>query len=355
MITDDPRLARRSIKAVAPPAATAPQPPTAARCSRTQANRWPLRSRASIPTTAVRACSRCSSSRSCNVATYAAFRTKIECMIREYVVPRLARRAAERRRLQRGRRADDDRDRHAAGARRGRSFADRGEAPGCEDAPRAVRRARRARRDRGRATRSRRRAYEARFPRLARSPAPFVAATDTFARGWMQTFCDMARRYDVYILGSNNQAPFRESIDPSEIEAFADPDLPRPPRASSWRPAPRVYNEVFMWGPRDVRREGPRPLRNVVARNRKVPLTSIEQQLEPDARADDRPRRDRERRALPDARDPGADRRSRPACPRSSTTAAGTPYGERRPPASIPARTPPATTCAASTSSAPTW
>ena len=36
---------------------------------------------------------------------------------------------------------------------------------------------------------------------------------------------------------------------------------------------PKVYNEVFMWGPHDVRREGPRPLRNVVPQNKKVPLT----------------------------------------------------------------------------------
>jgi hypothetical protein len=38
-----------------------------------------------------------------------------------------------------------------------------------------------------------------------------------------------------------------------------------------------------MWGPDDVTEEGPRPLRNVVAQNKKVPLTEIEKvmQLEP--------------------------------------------------------------------------
>ncbi|MDQ3991545.1 MAG: hypothetical protein M3245_04450, partial [Actinomycetota bacterium] len=41
-----------------------------------------------------------------------------------------------------------------------------------------------------------------------------------------------------------------------------------------------VFNEVFMWGPRDVRREGPRVLRNVVAQNKKVPLTAIEEQIQ---------------------------------------------------------------------------
>lgn len=38
----------------------------------------------------------------------------------------------------------------------------------------------------------------------------------------------------------------------------------------------KVYNQVFLWGPRDVRRSGPPMLRNVVATNRKVPLTPIE-------------------------------------------------------------------------------
>jgi hypothetical protein len=41
-----------------------------------------------------------------------------------------------------------------------------------------------------------------------------------------------------------------------------------------------VYNEVFMWGPRNVRRTGPSILRNLVARNKKVPLTPIEQDLQ---------------------------------------------------------------------------
>jgi hypothetical protein len=96
----------------------------------------------------------------------------------------------------------------------------------------------------------------------------------------MQVFSDMARRYGVYILGSNTQAPFRESRDPSEITAFADPDLPQQPESVYVATEDAAYNEVFMWGPKDVRREGPRPLRNVVAQNRKVPLTALEIQLE---------------------------------------------------------------------------
>ena len=66
-------------------------------------------------------------------------------------------------------------------------------------------------------------AYRSRFPEMSPVSGVFVAATDTFARGWMQVFSDVAKRYDVYILGSNNQAPFRESSDPADIEAFARP------------------------------------------------------------------------------------------------------------------------------------
>jgi hypothetical protein len=126
----------------------------------------------------------------------------------------------------------------------------------------------------------------------------FVAPTDTFARGWMQFFSDIARRYGVYILGSNNQSPFRESTDPSDIDAFADPDLPRP-KSVFVATTSAVYNEVFMWGPNDVRAEGPAPLRNVVAQNKKVPLTPIEETIQltngptggPDAIANLRPYR----------------------------------------------------------------
>jgi hypothetical protein len=123
-------------------------------------------------------------------------------------------------------------------------------------------------------------AYRLRFPLMAPVSGAFVAATDTFARGWMQVFSDMARRYGVYILGSNNQPPFRETTDPSEVALFADPGLTKRPRSAFVATGSEVYNEVFMWGPRDVRHEGPGPLRNVVAANRKVPLTPIEEMIQ---------------------------------------------------------------------------
>ena len=118
-------------------------------------------------------------------------------------------------------------------------------------------------------------AYDDRFDGVPGFSKTFVAGTDTFARGWMQTFSDLARRYDVYILGSNNQPEFRESVDPTEIEEFADPDLENPTSAFV-ATGPEVYNEAFMWGPKNVTPDGPRPLRNVVASNKKVPLTDIE-------------------------------------------------------------------------------
>jgi hypothetical protein len=114
----------------------------------------------------------------------------------------------------------------------------------------------------------------------------------------MATFSDLARRYRIYLAASNDQAPFRETRDPAAIRALADPDHPRP-RSVFVATSPKVYNEVFLWGPRDVRRRGPAMLRNVVARNRKVPLTTIEQVLQltpgpstgPAARANLRPYR----------------------------------------------------------------
>jgi len=214
-----------------------------------------------------------------HIDTYAAFRTKIECMVREYVVPRLAR--------GRGRvnvvAFNEDIGLMTAGtgsrgAQARQVIANPGGAPGCEgQAFPCATLATLAALNSGYSKELA--AYRARFPQMSPASGVFVAATDTFARGWMQTFSDVARRYGIYILGSNNQAPFRESSDPADIEAFADPDHPRP--ASVFvATSPDVYNEVFMWAPRDVRGDGPPMLRNVVAQNKKVPLTPIEQTLE---------------------------------------------------------------------------
>jgi len=122
--------------------------------------------------------------------------------------------------------------------------------------------------------------YRARyFPTLNPVDQAFVAATDTFARGFMTTFSQLALRYHVYIAASNDQAPLRVSSDPADIAALRDPDLPPPPFVYV-ATSDSVHNQVFLWGPSEVRGTGPPPLRNVVASNLKVPLTPIEQELQ---------------------------------------------------------------------------
>jgi hypothetical protein len=117
--------------------------------------------------------------------------------------------------------------------------------------------------------------YRARFGKLPPLSGSFIAGTDVFVRGFMQDFSDLARRYGIYLIASNTQPPFRESANPRDIAALTDPDLPRS-HSVYVATQPRAYDEVFMWGPRDVRRHGAAPLRNLVASNLKVPLTPFE-------------------------------------------------------------------------------
>jgi glycerophosphoryl diester phosphodiesterase len=277
LITNDPVMAREQVAAASPPRPAIPAPPADAECEALRASR-------SLPTveaydqagTGPRVFAMQFKQDPRHVVSYASYRAKIECMVRERVVPNLA---AGRPNvvafnedvglatIATGTRGKAARDVFAAPG-----------SPGCE--PQGVPCGTLAALGAVRAGYSAPlAAYRARFPQMSAIADSFVAPTDTFARGWMQVFSDVARRYGVYILGSNNQAPFRESTDPAEIAAFADPDLPLP---TSVFVATRkeAYNEVFMWGPEDVHGEGPWPLRNVVAQNKKVPLTPIELQLE---------------------------------------------------------------------------
>ena len=255
-----------------------PPPPTREQCAAARASR-------SLPTTTAYAPRRAAprvfamqfKQEIRHVVSYASFRTKIECEIRERVVPRLAKGRPNIVALN----EDVGLMTIATGSRGAAARAVIGNpaaTPSCEGAgfPCAAFTALGlVAANYGKELA----AYRARFPDMNPINQAFVATTDTFARGWMQTFSDMARRYGVYILGSNNQAPFRESRDPADIAAFSDPDEPRP--GSVFVAAePKVYNEVFMWGPRDVDPGAPRPLRNVVARNKKVPLTSIEELIQ---------------------------------------------------------------------------
>jgi hypothetical protein len=118
-----------------------------------------------------------------------------------------------------------------------------------------------------------------RFPALSGELGrSFVAATDTFVRVFMTTMAAAARRYRVYIVASNTQAPFRLTRDQAAVRALRDPATPGV-RAVYAPTGPRAYDQTFLWGPKNVRRRAPGPLANLVAVNRKVPLTPFEQVL----------------------------------------------------------------------------
>ncbi|KAA0272480.1 MAG: hypothetical protein EDQ89_07760 [Acidobacteria bacterium] len=278
LIANDPLAAREAAKAVEPPRPAQPKPPSATACARFRAEDRArpvvnlLRRNRSGPR--VFALQYKQDLR--NVVSHRSFRSKIECMIRDYVVPHLARDRPNVVAL-----TEDVGLMTLATGSRGAStreiFEDPGNIPGCENVPSpcvvAV-----ALGELDAAYADVEEAYGERFDAVPGFSKAFVAGTDTFARGWMQTFSDLARRYGVYILGSNNQAEFRESVDPEEIATFADPDVEHP-RSAFVATGPEVYNEAFMWAPRNVTPDGPRPLRNVVASNKKVPLTPIEQAI----------------------------------------------------------------------------
>ncbi len=105
--------------------------------------------------------------------------------------------------------------------------------------------------------------------------APFVGATDTMVRGFVGTFSALAKRYGLYMVASGDLPAFRQTGVAADVRAFADPDVHRPASAYVATSA-AVHNEAFVWGPSDVRRSGPDVMRNVLATNLKVPLTSIE-------------------------------------------------------------------------------
>jgi len=295
IITNDPTRARRVFRRTEPAAPAVPPAPGNAACRKTNASLHAPPVMNFDPTPgAPRVFAMQFKQDVANVAGYRTFRTKIECMIREYVVPHLAKHRPNvvafnedigLMTLGTGSRGEVARQ----------TIAHPDSVANCQGRP-APCVAAVALTQVTSAYAQQVAAYRARFPDMGALSQGFVAPTDTFARGWMQTFSDMARRYDVYIVGSNTQAPFRESRDPSEIDTFRDPDL-ADPKSVYVATGPQVYNEAFMWGPHSVTQEGPLPLRNVVAANKKVPLTSFEETLQvtngpssgPDGRANLKP------------------------------------------------------------------
>jgi hypothetical protein len=115
-----------------------------------------------------------------------------------------------------------------------------------------------------------------RFPNLSgQLGRAFVAATDQFVRTFMNTMAAEALRYRVYVVASNTQAPFRLTRDPAAVAALRDSHE----RALHAVYAPtqgRAYDQAFLWGPRVIHHNAPAPQANLLAVNRKVPLTGFE-------------------------------------------------------------------------------
>jgi hypothetical protein len=120
---------------------------------------------------------------------------------------------------------------------------------------------------------------EPRFPALKTELGrSFVAATDEFVRVFMTTMAMEARRYHVYVIASNTQAPFRLTRSPAAVAALRDPATSGV--RSVYEPtADRAYDQTFVWGPQVVHRHATAPTANLIAVNRKVPLTTFEQAL----------------------------------------------------------------------------
>lgn len=121
-------------------------------------------------------------------------------------------------------------------------------------------------------------AYQARYPLIDPRKQVLLAATDTFARSFSQTFSDIARDYGIYVVASNNQARYHASRDPLDIATFGDPDLTNVDEVYVASDA-RVPNTTFLWGPKTVDTSAPRGEQNLLFRNEKVPLTSIEKNV----------------------------------------------------------------------------
>ncbi|SFF61847.1 Glycerophosphoryl diester phosphodiesterase [Fontimonas thermophila] len=118
-------------------------------------------------------------------------------------------------------------------------------------------------------------AYQAMFGPVDPRKQVLLAATDTFARAYSQTFSDIARDYGVYVVASNNMARYRASRDPLDIALFKDPDLDSVDEVYI-ATEPVVTNQTAIWGPVDIHPEAPKGETNLLFRNHKVPLTDIE-------------------------------------------------------------------------------
>lgn len=121
-------------------------------------------------------------------------------------------------------------------------------------------------------------AYQAMLGPIDPRKQVLVAATDTFVRAFNVTFSRIAKRFGIYVVACNNEAGYRETHDPLLVRTFGDPSLPNLQTAYV-ATSSKVYNTAFLWGPHDVHPRAPDGARNLLFRNTKVPLTSIETTL----------------------------------------------------------------------------
>ena len=340
LITNDPPMARR-----ARPRWTAGRrrcrPRPASACRRGPAGRTLPTIEAYGSRPQASGCSPSSSKQEArHVETYASFRTKIECMIRERVLPRLVRGGPNVVAF------NEDVGimtlGHRQPRRRGPDVRLRPTSI-CPGAGLPLRHGGAAQLAARHLLRAGRR-LPARFPDPSLRHAVFTGGTDTFGRGWMQVFSDMASA-----TASTSSAPTTRPV-PGVDQSLGDRHVPRPrpapPRSVYVANGPEVYNEAFLWAPGDRR----------ASRARSRCATWCAEQEGPAHRLRERAPVQTAPRTGADAvenlrpfRLPGRTRvsASPPACRRSSTAT--------RPPAATPAPTPPSTTCAVWTAWAPTW
>jgi glycerophosphoryl diester phosphodiesterase len=117
-------------------------------------------------------------------------------------------------------------------------------------------------------------AYQAALGPIVPTKEVFVAATDTLARAFSQTFASAARDYGVYVIASNNQPTYRESFATADVAAYRDPEIRSGPAYVATSQV--VRNTTFLWGPKDVHPNAPDGETNLLFRNGKVPLTPFE-------------------------------------------------------------------------------
>lgn len=95
--------------------------------------------------------------------------------------------------------------------------------------------------------------------------AGFALATDSIARTFMRTYARVARKHRLYVVAANFQSPFKRTRARRAVRALA----PKGAKSAFVATSPKVYNSVFLWGPRG----------RVLAENRKIPLTPIEEAI----------------------------------------------------------------------------